>query len=115
MYENRGTKNISSLRLSLELVEVGDCDFATRCRDSHLFFKQPIVDVEFDMPLIQSVKLCVDCYVRRCTKCRRYLRKIILFPNCLLATEEIFNTLLFQASGWTRVLFTRLRACERKI
>jgi hypothetical protein len=46
------------LSLCLELVKVGGYDFPHPCygpQNSHLFFKRPLVDTEFDMP---ALKVC---------------------------------------------------------
>jgi hypothetical protein len=54
LWENRGMKKFI-LSLSLELVKVGSYHFPCPCdgpQNSYLFFKQPLVDTEFDKPVV---------------------------------------------------------------
>jgi hypothetical protein len=102
VWENKRNEK-RMLRLSLELVEVGGYYFSHPPSVQSLVFKRPLVDIEFDMPVVHDVNTFLFsflfCDVRRSRKCAGYLRKIILFLNYLLATEGIINRLLFQISG----------------
>jgi hypothetical protein len=60
LWENKRNKKYT-LSLSLELIKVGGYDFHHPCdgpQNSHLFFKQPLVDTVFDLPGADQVQFC---------------------------------------------------------